>query len=51
MGRLKGAYTEAKNKGYDIKIIKHILKLQKKDKDKLAEGDSLIALYRRTLNI
>ena len=31
----KDAYNEAKSKGYDVKIIKHILKLRKKDKDAL----------------
>ena len=42
----KDAYNEAKSKGYDVKIIKHILKLRKKDKNALAEEDSLIELYR-----
>ena len=31
--------------GFDVKIIKHVLKLRKKDKDALAEEDSLIDLY------
>lgn len=48
---LKDAYNEAKSMGFDIKIIKHVLKLRKKDKDALAEEDSLIDLYRRALNI
>ena len=47
----KDAYNEAKSKGYDIKIIKHILKLKKKDKDALAEEDSLIELYRGAVGI
>jgi len=47
----KDAYNEAKSKGYDIKIIKHILKLKKKDKDDLAEEDSLIELYRGAVGI
>ena len=47
----KDAYAEAKAKGYDIKIIKHVLKLKKKDKDALAEEESLIELYRGALNI
>jgi uncharacterized protein (UPF0335 family) len=37
--------------GFDVKIIKHILKLKKKDKDDLAEEDSLIDLYRGALGI
>ena len=47
----KDAYNEAKSKGYDVKIIKHILKLSKKDKDALAEEDSLIELYRGAIGI
>jgi uncharacterized protein (UPF0335 family) len=48
---LKDAFNEAKSMGFDVKIIKHILKLRKKDKDALAEEDSLIDLYRGALNI
>jgi len=48
---LKDAYNEAKSLGFDVKIIKHVLKLKKKDKDALAEEDSLIELYRGALNI
>ena len=44
-------YNEAKSKGYDVKIIKHILKLKKKDKDVLAQEDSLIELYRGAVGI
>ena len=42
---LKDAFNEAKSMGFDVKIIKHVLKLRKKDKDALAEEDSLIDLY------
>lgn len=48
---VKEAYDEAKHKGYDVKIIKHVLKLKKKDKDELAEEESLIELYRNALGI
>lgn len=48
---VKDAYSEAKSKGYDIKTIKHILKLKKMDKDKLAEEDGLIELYRNAVGI
>ena len=44
---LKDAYNEAKSMGFGIKIIKHVLK----DKDGLAEEDSLIDLHLRALNI
>ena len=48
---LKDAFNEAKSMGFDVKIIKHVLKLSKKDKDALAEEGSLIDLYRGALGI
>ena len=49
--QLKDTYNEAKALGFDVKIIKHVLKLKQKDKDALAEEDTLIDLYRGVLNI
>jgi uncharacterized protein (UPF0335 family) len=48
---LKDAFNEVKSMGFDIKIIKHVLKLRKKDKKKLEEEDSLIELYRGALGV
>ena len=48
---LKDAFNEAKSMGFDIKIIKHVLKLRKKDKNKLEEEDSLIELYRGAVGV
>ena len=48
---LTDVYNEAKSMGYDVKIIKHVLKLRKKDKDALAAEDSLIELYRGALDV
>mgnify|MGYP003390899089 CR=1 FL=1 len=48
---LKDAFNKAKSMGFDVKIIKHVLKLRKKDKRKLEEEDSLIELYRGALGV
>ena len=48
---LKDAFNEAKSMGFDVKIIKHVLKLLKKDKKKLEEEDNLIDLYRGALGV
>jgi len=48
---LKDVFNEAKSMGFDVKIIKHVLKLRKKDKATLAEEDSLIELYRGALGV
>ena len=48
---LKDVFNEAKSMGFDVKIIKHVIKLRKKDKNALAEEDSLIELYRSALGV
>ena len=48
---LKDIFNEAKSLGFDVKILKYVLKLRKKDKDTLAEEDSLIDLYRGALGV
>jgi len=48
---LKDVFNEAKSMGFDVKIIKHVIKLRKKDKDALVEEDSLIDLYRGALGV
>ena len=48
---MKDVFNEAKSMGFDVKIIKHVIKLRKKDKDALAEEDSLIELYRGALGV
>lgn len=48
---LRDVFNEAKSMGFDVKIIKHVIKLRKKDPDALAEEDSLIDLYRGALGV
>jgi len=48
---LKEVFNEAKSMGFDVKILKHVIKLRKKDKDALAEEDNLIDLYRGALGV
>lgn len=48
---LKDAFNEAKSMGFDVKIIKYVLKLRKKDKKKLEKEDNLIDLYRGALGV
>ena len=51
MEAIKDILQDAKSKGFDIQILKHILKLRKMDKNKLAETDALIELYRDAAGI
>ncbi|MDX2050602.1 MAG: DUF2312 domain-containing protein [Rickettsiaceae bacterium] len=46
LDQIKEIYTDAKNNGFDVKTMKHILKLRRIEKNKLAEIEALIELYR-----
>lgn len=48
---IKQVYTEAKDAGYDIKMIKQCIKLRSKDPDELFEQDELLKMYRDALHI
>lgn len=48
---VKEAYLEAKARGYCANTLKQVLKLRKKDKDKLDEDDALLELYRGALGV
>ncbi len=48
---IKQVFDEAKANGFDIKIMKQVIKLKKLDKDSLAEQEAILELYRSALNI
>ena len=43
-------FTEAKGEGFDVKILKEILKLRKQDKEERDEHESLLDLYMRAMD-
>src|ERR1700757_823359 len=45
----KEVFSEAKAEGFDVKILKEIIKLRKEDKDERDERDSLLDLYMRAI--
>ncbi len=45
----KEIFAEAKGEGFDVKILKEILRLRKQDKDERDEHDSLLDLYLRAM--
>lgn len=50
-GDIRDVYGEAKNHGFDVKIIRKILSMRKMDGEELAEQEELIALYMNALNM
>lgn len=45
----KEVFSEAKGDGFDVKILKEIVKLRKQDKEERDERDSLLDLYMRAM--
>ena len=43
----KEVFSEAKGEGFDVKVLKEILRLRKQDKDERDEQESLLDLYLR----
>ncbi|MBK3663632.1 DUF2312 domain-containing protein [Bradyrhizobium diazoefficiens] len=45
----KEVFAEAKGDGFDVKILKEIIKLRKEDKNERDERESLLDLYMRAM--
>jgi len=48
---IKEVYGEGKDQGFDVKTLKKIVSIMKKDKETIAEEDAMLELYRQTLGI
>lgn len=49
--RLKEVYDEAKAVGFDVAIIRQIIKIRKADQDKLLEEEYLLETYKEALGM
>ena len=45
----KEVFSEAKGEGFDVKVLREILRLRKQDKDERDEQESLLDLYMRAM--
>jgi uncharacterized protein (UPF0335 family) len=48
---IREVFAEAKGNGFDVKIMRQILKLRKLDRDTAAEQETLLDLYKRALGM
>jgi uncharacterized protein (UPF0335 family) len=46
----KEVFSEAKGEGFDVKILKEIIKLRKQDQEDRDEHDTLLAVYMRAMD-
>lgn len=45
----KEVFSEAKGEGFDVKVLKEILRLRKQDQDERDEQESLLDIYLRAI--
>lgn len=48
---IKEVYSEAKGTGFDIKVIRMVVRLRKMDQSDRQEQDAILDLYKRALDI
>ena len=48
---IKEVFAEAKGTGFDVKIMRQVIRLRRMDKDDLSEQETLLDLYRRALGM
>ena len=48
---IKEVYAEAKGSGFDIRILRQLIRLRRMDKDDLDEQETLLELYKRALGM
>ena len=48
---IKEVYAEAKGTGFDVKIMRQVIRLRRLDKDDLDEQETLIDIYKRALGM
>ena len=46
----KEVFSEAKGEGFDVKVLKEIIKLRKQDQDERDEHDTLLDVYIRAMD-
>lgn len=49
MDGIKEVYNEAKSNGFDVPVLRQIIKNRKQDREKLAEQEELMAVYMTAL--
>ncbi|CDG33644.1 DUF2312 domain-containing protein [Parasaccharibacter sp. TMW2.1882] len=48
---IRDVFTEAKSAGFDVKVIKQLIKLRKQEPAEVEEQETLLDIYRRALGM
>ena len=47
----KEVMAEAKGRGYDVKVLRKVIALRKRDKDDIAEEEAILEMYKEALGM
>ncbi|MBT8152830.1 DUF2312 domain-containing protein [Epibacterium ulvae] len=47
----KEVFSELKGRGYDVKVVRTLIRLRKRDKDDIAEEEAVLEMYKEALGM
>lgn len=50
-GDIKDIFSEAKSAGFDVKVVRQIIKIRKQEPAEVEEQETLLDIYRRALGM
>lgn len=50
-GDIKDIFTEAKSDGFDVKVLRQIIRIRKQEPSEVEEQETLLDIYRRALGM
>nr|WP_279184703.1 DUF2312 domain-containing protein [Acetobacter syzygii] len=50
-GDIKDIFTEAKSAGFDVKVLRQIIRIRKQEPSEVEEQETLLDVYRRALGM
>ncbi|MFT8418458.1 MAG: DUF2312 domain-containing protein [Acetobacter sp.] len=50
-GDIKDVFTEAKSAGFDVKVLRQIIRIRKQEPSEVEEQETLLDVYRRALGM
>ncbi|KXV68287.1 hypothetical protein AD952_14670 [Acetobacter cerevisiae] len=50
-GDVKDIFTEAKSAGFDVKVIRQLIKIRKMEPSEVEEQETLLDIYRRAIGM
>lgn len=49
--QIKEVLAECRGRGYDVKVVRKLLALRKRDKDDVAEEEAILEMYKQALGM